>query len=110
MKYECENCKLEFESEDPLNCPRCSSRKIKKSFPKKPFDDKAATEKRPGGVVFSTRDLSGREGKEGWREFHSSEVKACSECGSVDFTLNWKHKEKVCNKCGSIFPLPRRMK
>lgn len=46
--------------------------------------------------------------KGAWRSFHAQEVKACSKCGSMDFDLDWKHKEKTCRKCGEIFPLPRR--
>lgn len=104
LKYQCENCSLEFESDDALNCPRCSSRKIKRVFEKKPFAPAAA----PKTLAARPVSFAGREGKEGWKDFHRSEVKACAECGSVDFELNWKHKEKVCRKCGAIYNLPRR--
>lgn len=48
------------------------------------------------------------DSKRSWKEFHSSEQKACTQCGGADFDLDFKHKEKVCKKCGNIMPLPRR--
>ena len=152
MKHECENCKLQFDAEDPLNCPRCSSRKIRKVFDKKKFGDRGGGFGRQQGhstgtgtapsqapasatsstgdasgqgqastspttatsagdkpkVFFSSRDVSMREGKEGWKEFHSSEIRACTDCGGAEFTYNWKHKEKTCVKCGSVYNLQRR--
>lgn len=53
-----------------------------------------------GGPVMS--------GKPGWQEFHSSQIKACPDCGGADFDLNWKRKEKTCKKCGAVLALPRR--
>ncbi len=110
MKYECENCKLQFDSDDPQICPRCSSRRIKRAIERKKFDDKAAS----GGplkerTAFSHQSFIGRDGKEGWRDFHKTDVRGCADCGGTDFELNWKHKEKICKKCGAIYPLPRRM-
>ncbi|MEK6843320.1 MAG: hypothetical protein AABY04_02440 [Candidatus Micrarchaeota archaeon] len=107
MKHECENCKLQFDSEEPQNCPRCSSRKIKRAFDKKKFDTKPIVA--AGKPVYSHHSTIGREGKEGWRDFHSSQTKSCPECNGLEFEYNWKHKEKICKKCGSIMPLPRRM-
>ncbi len=108
VKYTCENCNLPFEAEDALNCPRCSSRKIKRVFEKKPATITVPGTAAPERLAYSHVNMAGREGKEGWKDFHKSDVKACIECGGLDFDLNWKHKEKVCKKCGAIFPLPRR--
>jgi RNA polymerase subunit RPABC4/transcription elongation factor Spt4 len=111
MKYECENCKLQFDSEDPQICPRCSSKKIRRAFDKKKFDNKTPGQVTHLGerVAHSHQSIVGREGKEGWRDFHSTQTKGCFECGGIDFEFNWKHKEKICKKCGAIMPLPRRM-
>jgi DNA-directed RNA polymerase subunit RPC12/RpoP len=130
MKYECENCKLQFETEEPQNCPRCSSRKIRRAYEKKKFDGRSgssgsATSGPTGSahsagsghsgpstgpkVAYSHQSFIGREGKEGWRDFHKSEVRQCADCGSTEFEFNWKHKERSCKKCGAIYPLPRRM-
>ncbi|MEK6953873.1 MAG: hypothetical protein AABX01_02625 [Candidatus Micrarchaeota archaeon] len=159
MKYECENCKLNFDSEDPQNCPRCSSRKIRRSFADKkkfgekggfgagsshgssnsshgsathsassltgPFPTGSSTGSNPsslsgptkpmgasptaGKVFFSHQSNIGRDGKEGWRDFHKSEVRVCQDCGGTEFDFNWKRKERSCKKCGSIYPLARRM-
>ncbi|MFH1750809.1 MAG: hypothetical protein ABH863_03970 [Candidatus Micrarchaeota archaeon] len=123
MKYECENCKLQFETEEPQICPRCSSRKIRRAFEKKKFDEKAGS-KGAGGhstgpagsgahaggkVAYSHQSFIGREGKEGWRDFHKSEVRQCADCGGTEFEFNWKRKERSCKKCGAIYPLARRM-
>ncbi len=107
MKYECTNCNLKFDSDDPQICPRCSSRKIRRAFEKKKEGDKSF-DKAKAKVVYSHQSFVGREGKEGWKDFHKSELRACVECGGTDFELNWKHKEKVCRKCGAILPLARR--
>ena len=110
MKHECENCKLSFDAEDPMNCPRCSSRKIKRSFEKKKFGegDSSASSSPKEKVVFSHQSFSMRDGKDGWKAFHSSEVRSCPQCAGTDFEYNWKHKEKTCKKCGSIYPIQRR--
>ncbi|MFH0971532.1 MAG: hypothetical protein V1835_03105 [Candidatus Micrarchaeota archaeon] len=110
MKYECDNCKLLFESDDPQICPRCSSKKIRHASERKKFDTKlATTTHQHEKVAYSHTSFVGRDGKEGWRDFHKAEVRGCADCGGIDFDLNWKHKEKVCKKCGAIYPLPRRM-
>ncbi|HLC47524.1 MAG TPA: hypothetical protein VJI13_00480 [Candidatus Norongarragalinales archaeon] len=138
MKYECENCKLNFDTEEPQNCPRCSSRKIRRAYDKKKFDERGGPASgghgshaggragplpsisQPSGpaggsgstgdkVAYSHQSFIGREGKEGWRDFHKSEVRQCADCGGLEFEFNWKHKERICKKCGAIYPLPRRM-
>jgi RNA polymerase subunit RPABC4/transcription elongation factor Spt4 len=109
MKYECENCKLQFDSDDPQICPRCSSRKIRRAFEKKKVEDKPVAIIQKEKVAYSHQSFAGREGKEGWRDFHNTQIRGCTDCGGTDFDFNWKHKEKICKKCGAIFPLPRRM-
>lgn len=109
MKYSCENCSLQWEAEDAVICPRCSSRKVGRAFEKKKFaEDKPQFTERRERVAYSHQSFAARDGKEGWKDFHKSEIRACMECGSTDFDLNWKHKEKVCRKCGSVFPMQRR--
>lgn len=110
MKYACENCSLQWEAEDAVICPRCSSRKVgKAAFEKRKFAEEKPqlTEKRER-VAYSHQSFAARDGKEGWKDFHKSEIRACLECGGLEFDLNWKHKEKVCRKCGSVFPMQRR--
>jgi len=102
MKYRCSNCKLEFDAEDVLNCPRCSSKNISRVFEKKIVQLEKKEEKK----FISPAVI--REGKEGWKSFHSQEVRVCSKCGGKDFDLDWRHKEKTCKKCGEIYSLPRR--
>ncbi|MBU1197542.1 hypothetical protein KJ765_03435 [Candidatus Micrarchaeota archaeon] len=106
-KYSCENCKLEFDAEDPMNCPRCSSRKVRRAIEKRGRPDHPSPLHKER-VAYSHQSFVAREGKAGWKDFHKTDVKACNECGSTSFELNWKHKEKVCKKCGSIYALPRR--
>jgi hypothetical protein len=109
MNYACENCSLHWAAEEAVICPRCSSRKVAPAVEKKKFGDaKTELTGNKERVAFSHQSFAARDGKEGWKDFHKSEVRACLECGGVEFDLNWKHKEKVCKKCGSVLPLQRR--
>src|SRR3989338_8656158 len=29
---------------------------------------------------------------------------ASADCGGLEFEFNWKHKERICKKCGAIYP------
>jgi hypothetical protein len=46
--------------------------------------------------------------KEAWKSFHASEIASCPHCGGVRFTLDFKHKEKVCSNCGAVLSLRRK--
>jgi len=108
LKYVCKNCNLRFEADDAVICPRCSSKNLDKAFDKK--KDGVEAEKQPEGpkVAYSTNRHVYSETKAGWASFHSSEMRACPDCGGLEFDFNWKRKEKTCKKCGSVFPLGRR--
>jgi len=109
-RYECQNCKFEFEAEEAVRCPRCSSQKIilKKIIDKtlKPNipQEGGAQEKKP--FHYSSSQIYG-DTKEAWKSFHSQDVKACRRCGGTDFEINFRVKEKVCKKCGEIMPFQR---
>ena len=105
-KFICSNCKLKFEAAEAAVCPRCTSKRIGRLVEKtveKPAGSAAAAGK---PHVYSSQILG--ESKDSWKSFHSQEVAACPECGGKEFELNWKHKEKICKKCGTILNLPRR--
>jgi RNA polymerase subunit RPABC4/transcription elongation factor Spt4 len=102
---------LRFDADDAVICPRCSSKSIDKVFEKKrDYGDQPGQEREQAGprVAYSTNRHVYSETKAGWASFHSSEMRACPDCGGADFDLNWKRKEKTCKKCGSVFPLGRR--
>lgn len=104
-KFVCSNCRLEFEGSDStVICPRCSSKRIEKQGKGKQTEQGFKEEKNKG---FRSPYVY-RDGKEGWRDFHSQDTKTCPDCGGTDFDFNWKHKEKVCKKCGNVLPLPRK--
>lgn len=113
-KWLCANCKYRFEGgEDMAACPRCTSRRVsvvEERLPEPAAAAPTAEEKPhvPRSYKFYDPRVYG-ETKEAWKSFHAAEVKACTKCGGADFRLDWKHKEKVCIKCGEIYPLPRRM-
>jgi DNA-directed RNA polymerase subunit RPC12/RpoP len=98
----CSNCRFQFEgTEGTVICPRCSSKRI-------------AALKTAGAPIHSGEKKFHspyvyRDGKDGWKDFHSSDIKQCTECGGTDFELNWKRKEKTCKNCGNVMPLPRRV-
>ncbi len=113
--FSCANCGFRFPSDEQKNCPRCSSADVsefkqvrserggvavvreERQFPSAPGD---APARKP--MVY-------REGKAGWQDFHTqTAVNECPKCGGKDFTLDYGKKEKVCKKCGEIYPLPRR--
>ena len=105
MKVTCLNCRLFFNADDDSKveqCPRCSSRNLKKEFEKK---EGAAAAFKPR--VYSSSGMVHGDTKEAWRSFHNQGVSQC-KCGSTEFELNFKRKEKVCKKCGEVYALPRR--
>ncbi len=114
MKYLCKNCNLRFDADDAVICPRCSSKNLERAFEKKKefSGSSQVTEAKPAGgepkVAYSTNRHAYSETKAGWASFHSSEMRACPDCGGAEFDFNWKRKEKTCKKCGSVFPLGRR--
>lgn len=101
--FSCANCGFRFEASESKKCPRCTSTEVS-SFGKE--ENKGAEEKHSGAKSFGGPL---KTGKEGWKDFHSSDLTACPDCGSKEFERNWKRKEKTCSKCGAIMPLPRRM-
>jgi|GEM_PF-3577918 RNA polymerase subunit RPABC4/transcription elongation factor Spt4 len=76
----CENCYLVFLSEEPVSCPRCSSKKIR---------------------------LKRKDEEEEKTQIKELKAGACTNCGGTDFILDWKKREKICKKCGNIMPLVR---
>lgn len=101
MKCVCQACRNAYYSDDPLEgCPVCGSATVTRVKEKEGERDAAAGRPQYKNVV--------TDSKQSWREFHSTEQKACTQCGSTDFNLDFKHKEKVCKKCGNIMSLPRR--
>lgn len=105
MQVTCTNCRLSFKADDDSfvrECPRCSSTKLRKELDKKPDAPKEFKPRvyNASGVVYG-------DTKDAWKSFHAQDVKTC-KCGSTEFDLNWKRKEKVCRKCGEVYALPRR--
>jgi acetyl-CoA carboxylase beta subunit len=47
------------------------------------------------------------ETKSSWAAFHSSEQRECSECHGMEFDIDWKHRQKICKKCGAIYGMKR---
>ncbi|MEW5955383.1 MAG: hypothetical protein AB1626_02480 [Candidatus Micrarchaeota archaeon] len=80
MKYACSNCNAAFYGEDLAQCPRCSSKKVV-----------VMLEGKPGEVAAAVKHEEG----------------ACPKCGGKDFEFIWRRREKVCKKCGEIFPARR---
>ncbi len=109
MKFVCSNCRFKFEVVDAQVCPRCTSKRIERVLEKK---EEAVEGGKPGALgaskpfIYSHRVLG--ESKDSWKSFYSQEMTVCPECGGKEFEFNWKHKEKICKKCGTIINLPRR--
>jgi len=98
MKCTCQSCFYEFNSDDPLEpCPNCHSHDVKRT---------------KGKVIEkSIKKEVSKSTKSSWKEFHSSgSSNECPDCGGSEFTRDFKHKEKVCKKCGHILALPRNTK
>lgn len=107
-KFVCSNCKFKFEAPEAQVCPRCTSKRIER-LAEKAAEKPAAGAARAGAEKphFYSSQILG-ESKDSWKSFHSQEVAACPECGGKEFEFNWKHKEKICKKCGTILNIPRR--
>ncbi|HLD62755.1 MAG TPA: hypothetical protein VI875_02725 [Candidatus Norongarragalinales archaeon] len=104
----CLNCNFKFER--GTYCPRCNSHKVKELEVKeleKPAAGAEPQERKP--MVF---DKSGQrvygDTKEAWKSFHSQVQNACPGCTGTEFTYDYRHKQKVCKKCGEILFMPRR--
>ncbi|MFH0922553.1 MAG: hypothetical protein V1811_00670 [Candidatus Micrarchaeota archaeon] len=103
--FHCKNCRFSFRADAAQVCPRCYSKEIT-----------GATEEKTGAAAKPHETHASREPrriilgdtKGAWHSFHASETKACPQCGGIAFEFDWKHKEKTCKNCGSIFPLARR--
>ena len=108
MKFFCKNCKHSFYAEGKRSCPRCSSLDLYQTQEDKPKDEAAAKplEKKP---YWSSQKYVEGDSKQTWKDFHKTETRQCMDCGGIEFKLDWKHKEKICLKCGAIMPLGRRM-
>lgn len=68
------------------------------------------TPKTPAGPVLYTSQGTRVEGdtKAAWMSFHTQTNNTCRECGAENmWDLDYKHKQRVCRKCGSITSLPR---
>jgi len=107
MRFHCKNCRFDFTADSAGVCPRCYSKQIASLA----AEEKKAVSKHPAGPQAGRepRKIVLGDTKGAWHSFHASETKACTQCGSTAFQFDWKHKEKTCKKCGSIFPLGRRM-
>jgi uncharacterized protein (DUF983 family) len=76
-------------------CPNCHSHKVKRTEGK--VEEEAPLKKEVSKTT-----------KQNWKQFHSTgAASACPNCGGTDFTRDYKHKERVCKKCGTILSLPR---
>ncbi len=90
-------------------CPRCTSKRIERVAVKVKTGIVGPA---PSGVrlperrVFSSKIMG--ESKDSWKSFHGQELVSCPECGGVEFDFDWKHKEKICKKCGNVVKIPRR--
>jgi DNA-directed RNA polymerase subunit RPC12/RpoP len=107
MKLKCNSCKNVFESEEVSPCPACSSKKVIMVVNQQASAPEIEETKPVASALQEPKII--RDGKEGWKDFHQSDLKACLKCGGTEFEYNWKHKEKHCKKCGEIIRLPRRM-
>lgn len=106
MKFLCKNCNLRFDADEAVICPRCSSKDVEKQLEKRKEGEERTFEGRK--IVYSTNRVAYSDTKEGWKAFHGNQMTVCSDCGGSEFDFNWKRKEKICRKCGSVFPLARR--
>ncbi|MGB9577459.1 MAG: hypothetical protein ACP5O3_03815 [Candidatus Micrarchaeia archaeon] len=103
--YFCNNCKYSFSGEDTQNCPRCSSKKIIiKREAKRGEQSSQSTQQK--SFVYRNPLIVG-ETKSSWAAFHSSEQRECSECHGMEFDIDWKHRQKICKKCGAIYGMKR---
>ena len=107
MKVTCTNCHLAFDADDDSKveaCPRCNSRKLRKEFVRKEGTPQQGFKPR----VYSSSGIVEGDTKQAWKSFHNQQSSGCSRCGGTEFEMNFKRKEKVCKKCGDVYPLPRR--
>lgn len=105
MKY-CENCKFTFEVGS--TCPRCNSQKIReKTVTVVPASGAPASGERKTMVFDRGGQRVFGDTKEAWKSFHQRVQTACAKCNGVKFKTDYKHKEKTCENCGEIYPLPR---
>jgi len=102
FKCVCQSCRYAFaEDAAAVECPRChASNVLCRPFKEGEKEAFASTQARKEALTTS---------KQSWREFHASgAAQKCPRCGGGQFKLDYKHKEKVCLKCGELLPLPRR--
>lgn len=105
----CLNCHFKFEK--GAYCPRCSSHKLRELVSKemeKPAAADAPQEKKT--LVFDKKGQRMVYGdtKESWKSFHSQVQSECPNCKGTEFNYDYRHKQKICKKCGEILFMPRR--
>ncbi len=116
----CQNCRLIFSGTGAVDaltrvCPRCNSKNVVKQAKQAPAanmqsesaDEKTVMPATQHRKIGSTQRVFG-ETKEAWKSFHSSEIASCPHCGGTRFSLDFKHKEKVCSNCGAVLSLRRK--
>ena len=82
-------------------CPLCSSKRISRQ------DVKEAAPAGPSGEKKFHMPMVYRDGKDGWKDFHSADLRQCLECGGVEFDFDRKKNEKTCKKCGNVVRVAR---
>lgn len=116
----CQNCRFIFSETGTADasvrvCPRCNSKNTVKQARQAPAADTQSESADKKTVrlatqhykIGSTQRVFG-ETKEAWKSFHSSEIASCPHCGGTRFSLDFKHKEKVCLNCGTVLSLRRK--
>ena len=105
----CQNCRLVFSDLEARACPRCNSTHLIRHVKKSEGAEKQTDAVGPHSVQHtgSTQRIFG-DTKDAWKSFHSSEVSSCPQCGGTRFSLDFKHKEKVCSNCGAVLSLRRK--
>ncbi len=113
-KIRCKNCQLQFNADDDRRveqCPRCSSKHLEKTRELPLVVEGAAPAEKPAeGDAPRVYGSEGRvygDTKDSWKSFHSTESRACPNCGGGQFQRDPRRKEKTCIKCGSVLPLAR---
>ncbi|MBI5228701.1 hypothetical protein HY991_01225 [Candidatus Micrarchaeota archaeon] len=101
--YLCNNCRHQFEAEtEAAICPRCSSKRTSRHavIRREESPQQASNVRAHTPLIY-------REGKPGWKQFHSTELKTCLECGGSEFDFDRRKNEKTCRKCGNVVRVAR---
>lgn len=114
MNYFCKNCKHSFETPDGDEvkaCPHCQSKHFGPMIVKALIAKTPVAAGVPQKKFYTSTGIVYGDTKEAWKSYHvSRDVKQCVKCGNAAFKNDHRHKERVCVKCGEIYPLSRNMK